>query len=335
MTEWFEIARWLAGAVLIVSGILKIGRTKQLHYSLGELGFSAPFVQNRWVGSLLMPLFPFAEIAIGLGVLCIPTRVFPLFAVVFFAVFLWVVARSVSKGREATCDCFGGYGNSSVTGSTIIRNAVLLLVAVLGAFSADAPVLSWADRWGTVVAIIAFAIPILLAVGLALWRPRVQLRRARRLASSLVLRDIEGREIQLSEFAEPATYLVFFSPSCGGCRKVVERFRWWPNAAPEGTDVQPVFIGRPESFAGIPEFEPLHPYAWYDADSSVAHAVGMAGTPGAVLIDAEHPLGDGWAAGGRAAEKYVVRPGFYDALRAELGEGAAEDQAELTDSTEI
>lgn len=137
-------------------------------------------------------------------------------------------------------------------------------------------------------------------------------------ADEVFLRNVNGEKIALSEFHTPPTYLTFFSPDCESCQVLVERFRWWPNATHETHDVQPVFLGTPDEFREYEAYAPLVEHAWYD-DGTVARAVGYMGTPGTVAVDVDHPFGYGWIPGRKLGELYVVRPGFYDEINAELG----------------
>ncbi|GAA1405270.1 hypothetical protein AUR04nite_32160 [Glutamicibacter uratoxydans] len=312
----FEVARWAAASVLVISGLLKLGRSEQLYRSLGELGLPAALLRQNWMKTVIAPSFSYAEITIGLGMLLVPTRVFPLLAAVFFAVFLWVVASAVFKGREASCDCFGGYGGDKVSAATIARNAGLLSIALLGLAAAPAPAVFAAQQWGPWAGILSVFLPLAIAVGLVYWRARTARKKTQNLVDSLVLRDVNGESLELREFFDPPTYLVFFSPTCSACHNLVERFRWWPHAVAEGFDLQPVFIGKPEDFERMPEYAPLLPYAWYDHGSAVATAMGRNGTPGAVRIDAQHPLGEEWKIGAYEIEQYVVRPGFFEQYEA-------------------
>ncbi len=126
----------------------------------------------------------------------------------------------------------------------------------------------------------------------------------------LTLRNVRGEQIALSDFQDPPTVLVFFTPTCDACRAMTERFRAWPNALPEGVDLQPVFVGQPSDFNSTIEFVPLVEHAWYD-DGSVSSAVSANPSPAAVLIDKEHPTGDQPAYGMQQIEQLVVRPGFW------------------------
>lgn len=317
----FEVFRWLAGSILIVSGALKIGRHRELFASLTQLGLPSRLVHTRFVRSVGVRAFPLVEIAVGLGALLVPSRAFPVAVVALFAFFLAIVSRTVLAGREATCDCFGGYGDSAVTRRTIVRNGALTVLGLVGVVTAKAP----AIEWGVAFGILAVAVPVIGAAALVFGRPRLQAKRIFAEASNLTLIDAENRAIALTEFTNPPTYLVFLSPHCMSCRSIVERLRWWPHAAPEGFDVQPVFLASPSVVAEVAEYEPLAPYAWYDPDRLVAKAVGVTGTPGVTLIDAKHPIGNGFVHGSTTVEAYVVREGFYEELAAQQEQAAPQE----------
>jgi len=312
------IAGGAAGAVLVVSGVLKLGRTERFRASLAALGLPA----RLSAGPLFARAFPVVEIALGLAILLAPSplhRGALLGAVAVDVVFLVVAIRAVRAPEPVECECFGGLGDARMTGRTVARNAVLLALALAGLVGATAP-----------AELLVPGVPALLAVLLALALVPMRDRLAARApaastpapapVSPSVLGDLAfltaaGEPIALAEWADPPTHLVFFSPSCISCHELVERFRWWPNGLREGEELMPVFLGAPADFAAHEVFAPLVEHALYDPDRSVAAAVGRGATPGHVLLSAAHPLGDGWSSGWFEIEKRVLRSDFLEDVR--------------------
>jgi hypothetical protein len=316
------VAGAAAGAVLIVSGVLKLGRTERFRASLAALGLPA----RLSAGPLFARAFPVVEIALGLAILLAPSplhRGALLGAVAVDVVFLVVAIRAVRAPEPVECECFGGLGDARMTGRTVARNAVLLALALAGLVGATAP-----------AELLVPGVPALLAVLLALALVPVRDRLAARAPAAstpapasastpvspsdlgdLAFLTAAGEPIALAEWADPPTHLVFFSPSCISCHELVERFRWWPNGLREGEELMPVFLGAPADFAAHEVFAPLVEHALYDPDRSIAAALGRGATPGHVLLDPGHPLGDGWSSGAFEIERRVLRPDFFEDVR--------------------
>ncbi|WP_230672134.1 MauE/DoxX family redox-associated membrane protein [Rathayibacter sp. Leaf248] len=306
------IAGWATGAVLVVSGALKLGRTERFRESLGALGL--PAVVAR--GTLFARSFPVVEIVLGLAVLLAPAplhRLALLAALAVLVVFLVVAIGAARAPEPVDCECFGGLGEARMSGRTVLRNSVLVALAVAG-LAGPVPPAALAPGLPALAA-------VLLALVLVLVRDRLQRRAAPPSApastsapapsSGPVLLTASGDRIALAEFTEPPTHLVFFSPSCISCHELVDRFRWWPNGLRAGEDLVPVLLGRPEDFAVHEVFAPLVEHALYDPNRSVAALLGRGATPGHVLLDAEHPLGSGWSTGWYEIEKRVLSEEFF------------------------
>ncbi|QHC59964.1 MauE/DoxX family redox-associated membrane protein [Rathayibacter sp. VKM Ac-2760] len=311
------VAGGAAGAVLVVSGVLKLGRTERFRASLAALGLPAPLSANP----LFARVFPLVEIALGIAILLAPAplhRGALLGAVAVDVVFLVVAIRAVRAPEPVECECFGGLGDARMTGRTVARNGVLLALALAGLLGPIAPA-------GLLVRGVPALVAVLLALALVPVRDRLAARTPTAAVPAaadpapapvdLVLRTAAGDPIALAEWADPPTHLVFFSPNCGSCHDLVERFRWWPNGLRPGEELQPVFLGEPADFAPHAVFAPLIEHALYDPERSVAAALGRGSTPGHVLLDPAHPLGDGWTSGEAEIEKRVLRPGFFEELR--------------------
>jgi len=298
------LAGWCAGTVLVVSGALKLGRTERFRDSLRALGLPALLSRS--------PLFaravPVAEIALGLAVVLLPAplhRAALAAALVLYGAFLVVAIRAARAPEPVECECFGGLGESRMSGRTVARNSALAALALAGLLGPLAP--------GTVPVVgVPAAVSAALAVALVLVRDRRAAASVPIDASSrLALLAASGERIPLAEFSSPPTHLVVFSPSCISCHELVERFRWWPNGLREGEELVPVFLGRPEDFAAHEVFAPLVEHALYDPDRSVAAALGRGATPGHVLLDAENPLGSGWTSGWFEIERNVLSAEFF------------------------
>ena len=304
---------FVAGAVLVLSGVLKLGTASTFVLTLTQFGLP----RWTWADLRFARAFPWCEIALGLGVLLLPGpwHLVPLAAtLLLFVAFLVLTIRVSRHTTRASCNCFGGLGDDTVSTRTVVRNSVLVAVAAVAVALDRAPASVAADRLGGWSYPLPAVLAVLLALALVWWRGRSERRRQAEAIAALSVRDVHGAALPLTEFQQPPTFLVFFSAGCGGCHALVEHFRWWPNLLKDGYDLQPVFLGTPESFADQEAFAPLAPHAWY-ADPSLAGELGIAGTPAAILIDPEHPLGHQMSGGYGAIQELVLVEDWRDRVR--------------------
>src|SRR5215208_2454790 len=123
-------ARLILAAVFVVSGISKL-----LDLSGSEAAMRSFRVPERFTraGGLVLPV---AELVIA--VLLIPAttaRWGALLAFILLAVFVAGISYSLSRGRKFDCHCFGQLTTSEIGPPTLIRNAVLAVLAAFVAFS--------------------------------------------------------------------------------------------------------------------------------------------------------------------------------------------------------
>ena len=315
MIDWIgALLTWLAGAVLVTSGVLKFGTAKSFQVTLSQFGLP----RWTWQDQRFARAFPWLEVLLGLGAILLPNpwQLIPVIGILaLFVGFLVVVIRVSRRPTPVSCNCFGGLGDDTVSTRTIVRNAVLVALALAAIAAHRSPASVVSDRlsgW-------CYPVPALLALAVAgalvVWRSVAARRKRDRLIRTLTVQDVDGNELPITEFQDPPTFLVFFAPGCGACHALVDDFRWWPHLLKDGFDLQPVFLGAPEQFAGLEKFAPLAPHAWY-ATTEVARVMGITGTPGAAMIDAEHPLGGQGIAGYGAIRNLVLRPDWQEAALA-------------------
>jgi peroxiredoxin len=119
-------ARLILAAVFAVSGISKLFDLSGSQAAMRSFGVPERFTR---AGGIALPI---AELVIA--VLLIPAataRWGALLALVLLAVFIAGISYSLSRGRKFDCHCFGQLTTSEIGPPTLIRNAVL---AVLAAF---------------------------------------------------------------------------------------------------------------------------------------------------------------------------------------------------------
>lgn len=306
------LCTWLTGAVLASSGLLKLGTARKFQLTLSQFGLP----RWTWQDDRFARAFPWCEIALAATVtlLPFPIQLLPSLAILaLFIAFLVLVLRVRRRPTPVSCNCFGGLGDDTVGIRTVIRNGVLVAVALAAVVLHRAPASVAADR----VAGWCYPLPAVLAAAVAgalvVWRGIAARRSRARLIRTLTVQDVDGNELPITEFQDPPTVLVFFAPGCSACHALVQDFRWWPNVLRDNYDLQPVFVGRPEVFATQETFQPLVPHAWYDTDLALAKALHISATPSGILIDADRPLGGSPVSGHLEIRKLAVDEDLVEA----------------------
>jgi hypothetical protein len=142
-------ARIVLAAAFVAAAVAKLGNRSRVTEQMQDM-FGARLAPTAALG------VPVIEIALAVGLLGAPARALPaLLAVavllVFTAVLVWAQARRVP------CPCFGGGASDRPVGpAAIVRNGVLLGLAVLATGSSDgatvAATLGWVTLLGAMTA---------------------------------------------------------------------------------------------------------------------------------------------------------------------------------------
>jgi len=113
------VVRVVLGALLVLSGLLKVG-DREWPATARQFGAPAP------VGRAL----PWVEIVVGVGV---GAQLWPAAAVALFllATFTILAARQLQRGNRVPCGCFGSLSRRPISGTTLVRNLVLCVMAVV------------------------------------------------------------------------------------------------------------------------------------------------------------------------------------------------------------
>ena len=123
-------ARLILAAVFVVSGISKLFDLSGSQAAMRSFG--VPERMTR-AGGIALPI---AEIVIA--VLLIPATTAAwgaLLALILLIVFVLGISYSLSRGRKFDCHCFGQLTTSEIGPSTLVRNAVLAVLAAFVALS--------------------------------------------------------------------------------------------------------------------------------------------------------------------------------------------------------
>jgi peroxiredoxin len=119
-------ARLILAAVFVVSGISKLFDLSGSQAAMRSFGVQERFTR---AGGIALPI-----VEIVIAVLLVPAataRWGALLGLILLAIFVAGISYSLSRGRKFDCHCFGQLTSSEIGPSTLIRNAIL---AVLAAF---------------------------------------------------------------------------------------------------------------------------------------------------------------------------------------------------------
>ena len=123
-------ARLILAAVFVVSGVSKLFDLSGSQAAMRSFGVPERFTR---AGGIALPI---AELVIA--VLLIPAATAQwgaLLALILLGVFIAGIAYNLSRGRKFDCHCFGQLTTSEIGPSTLIRNAVLAVLAAFVAIS--------------------------------------------------------------------------------------------------------------------------------------------------------------------------------------------------------
>jgi uncharacterized membrane protein YphA (DoxX/SURF4 family) len=114
------------GLVLLVSGAAKVAAGPRWATHAGELGAPAPAVAA----------VPWIEIALGaLLVAGVARPVVALTAAALLAAFTVLLIMRLAQGRRPPCACFGAWSTRPIGAGSVVRNVVLIALALVVVFA--------------------------------------------------------------------------------------------------------------------------------------------------------------------------------------------------------
>jgi hypothetical protein len=121
---WAAIASVVVGVVFVVASITKLAKPGLWRAQSTDLG--VPWVVAAGV--------PYAEAVVGAVLLSQWQRpVFAWSAVVMLAAFTALLAAKLAQGERPPCACFGSFTAAPIGPANVVRNLVLMAVAVAAA----------------------------------------------------------------------------------------------------------------------------------------------------------------------------------------------------------
>lgn len=113
-------------------------------------------------------------------------------------------------------------------------------------------------------------------------------------APALVLSDLEGNTTDLAQLRGTSTVVLFWSPACGFCQRMLPELKAWERARPvRSPRLLVVSTGTVEANRAMGLASPVV----LDADGSAMRRFGASGTPMAVLVDSSGRIASPLAVG--------------------------------------
>jgi thiol-disulfide isomerase/thioredoxin/uncharacterized membrane protein YphA (DoxX/SURF4 family) len=293
--------RLVLAGVFLTAGIGKLRDLPGSRRAVADFG--VPERAARVVGLLL----PLAEIAIAVALVPSPSaRWGALAAAILLAAFIAGIARSLARGEQPDCHCFGQIHSAPASRATLARNAVLLAFAGVIVVYGSGPAL---DDW-----VSARSAAELAAVGLGIcavaaatyaWTLRARnqtLANNLRIESSVsaaagrfglpvgteapsfVLEDMRGEPATLVGLVERGkpVLLMFVSPGCGPCNSMLPKLHQWQQSLSERLTIAIISTGTAEENAVLLE-QGLEDVLLQER-MEVADAYAVKGTPTALVV---------------------------------------------------
>ena len=258
----------LAAVVLLVSGGSKVQSHDTVSDALDALG-----LPGSQLPSGVLSMLPWAEIVLG-ALLLIVGGVFGIVvascAVALFCLYLGIIIRAVVTIPDPVdCHCFGDLAPGDIGARTIVRNVLLVAASVLALIAAiddRRPAIeriikaSAGDLWWWLAAVLTVVV-----VATVLYRPvddAAEEDDAEEIADYesvpiplASVTDVEGRTTTLRGLvAQRPVLLIFVSPGCGPCERVMTKAPGWMMLLPD--------VGRPAQ-RGKRHLHGLHHRALY------------------------------------------------------------------------
>lgn len=262
------------------------------------LDFDVP-VRLAGPGAILLPA---VELAAAAALIFQPTaEAGAIAAIVLLGAFTTAIARVVRLGRAPSCHCFGQLHSAPAGKTTLVRNAifiVLSLVAVVGAPGEPLNGLFAHGRVGVAAPLGGFALGLLAAWLWSRTLARRQWQRAPAAPAELAvdtpappfaLPDGHGRIVTLSGLLAEGdpVMLLFTSASCTQCRAYLPEVARWQMRLDGVLRIVPVAFGdRQTSHAHAMEHG-IGGMIFTDEDRALIDAYAVPVTPCAILISAD------------------------------------------------
>lgn len=298
-----DVARAVLALVFVVAAVAKLLDLPNWRRTMAAFGLS-PSLAAR-TGSLL----PVAELAVAVALVLPSTaRWGGVAALVLLALFIAGISTSLARGRQPDCNCFGQLASAPISWRTLVRNAALAgLAGVVVVSGADSSLVGWTGGGSA-----AESIAILLALGmvgagvagLSLWRDNRSLRTAvhdlrRQIgmlpaglpigmrAPGFELKDVRGETVTLDALCarDRPVVLLFISPDCGPCTRLLPELARWNAALAERVTFAVLSNGGPDRDRVAEQLRAAGDFVALVQDGQeVADAYRVIATPTAIIV---------------------------------------------------
>jgi uncharacterized membrane protein YphA (DoxX/SURF4 family) len=322
--------RLVLAVVFAVAGVAKLLDRKKTRESFLEFGVPPKLAPGAAVA------LPAAElVAAGLLVPTATARAGALLALALLLVFVAAVGRSLARGEQPDCNCFGAIHSEPISRTTLARN--IALAAVAAALLAAGPGKSIGSLDGGTVLAVAASLAGALLLGLTWFNWELFKQNGRLLTRVRALEETVGapptftipgpadkigglavgdlvpdlelatadggvrsvRELAIAS-ATPVAF-VFISPGCAGCDRLTDRLPAMRGEL-DGALEPVLLISRNGAHVAAAVAQGLTVLVQEDREAIFAFAVGA--VPAAVVVDRE----------GRVASETVMGPDAVEEL---------------------
>ncbi|WP_020144740.1 MauE/DoxX family redox-associated membrane protein [Terracoccus sp. 273MFTsu3.1] len=323
-SDALALAPVILAVVLVVSAVGKLRSPSASAEAFRDLRVPAPLS-----GRLVVEALPWGELLLAVALLLVGGQVGVVAAVaalLLFTAYLVLVVRAVGFDEDVDCACFGEFAPGRITRRTVVRNAWLVLLAVLAVIvaaqgsSVAARVADERLPWWWLVAAVAAAVTTVLVVGGRAAAPETRQDptayaedegdyvRYRTPALPVTLGDGSTTNLRALSSAR-AQLLLYVSDTCGSCEAIIAAAPVWSEEL-TALDVRLVLRNDPDQTQLTSAAEPQ---TVHDRDGLLVDSFGVHATPSALLLGA-----DGLLAGGPVVGVDHVKD-FVSDIRAELG----------------
>ena len=306
------VARLLLAAVFAAAAVTKLRDRDSATRSVAEMG-----VGGRWARPLARAL-PLSELCVAVGLLIESVAsAAAVVAIALLAVFTAAIVNALRHDRRPDCGCFGDLSQKPISRWTVVRNVVLMALALFVALhGAGSSLAAWLEA-----GVVATAVLAVLGLG----RTRAPALGLQPLVTPVPLPpDRGGLEVgqPAPDFELPGAcneaarlaalrsagrplVLMFVSAGCGACRELHPHLHRWQVALAERLVLAIVMTGDAAAARELCSEHGVENVFVDETDKPLWEIYKMPGTPSAVAIATDGTIASSSVSGADAIEQLV------------------------------
>ena len=308
-------ARVLLALVFALTGIAKLPDPSGSRQTFSEFGAG-----DRLARLGAVALAP-AELIVAAGLVFVPTaRWAGIGAALLLLVFIAGIVAALSHGRRPDCGCFGAWRPTPIGREKLVRNGILLILALFVAASGPGPAV---NRWVTTHsagAVLAAGVLVLAALVALMLRPVARgagasqpltlgtrpVLSAGQTAPAFTLSDAQGdaRELRSLSPSGLPLVLIFATTTCGSCVKLFPHLARWETTLAERLRIAVIMRADAAAAQQIAEQYRLATVL-ADPDGTAVNSYGIAATPAGFALSSSGRVLSGPALGQEAIENLL------------------------------